>query len=503
MPIQTTAEIVAGLTAQVKSLENDKTAGHEMIQEAYADAARALLRLEDIGWSSLTGQSTEQRYEIKDLQKMSEKMREWSDTNPLLWRGNEIRCSYLFGNGYKIGTVGADSSISVRAQEDIEDPINQAALFSPEALAANEKARYTDGNLFVCFDKGSRRFQVVPFKQVEDAYTNPDDPGEVWFYLRTRSAREFDPLKNVFDTVKKSIWIPVDTFKAPVGIRGLKKLGNHPIDWGKLIVDSRVNRQIGETWGLPDAFAAAPWAIAYSSYLRDGTKVLAALAEWTWQIKSKSAKAGQNVGASVRSSDGPAKTVVSDMEMVALPKSDAVDLTTGRPIAAQVAGALGVSVVILLADPGQSGAFGTAQTLTDPTIRTMLTRREMNSQFLVRCLKLLKIKDPTILWEKMAQDPDHREMQTKVAALETGLFHVDEAREPIAELAGFTIKHETPPEGYMLPNNAESLNRLDVDADSTASATSKSTGQGGASTTAKPSAGDNSARDMDKKSENS
>lgn len=502
MPIQTSTEVIAALNAKVKSLENDKSAGAEMIQEAYADAARALLRLEDIGWSSLAGGiNVEKRYEIADLHKMAEKMREWSDTNPLLWRGNEIRCSYLFGNGYKIGTIGADTSISARAQEDIDDPINQSALFSPEALAANEKARYTDGNLFVCFDKGTRRFQVIPLKQIEDAYTNPDDPGEVWFYKRTRSAREFDAIKNKFDSVKKSVWIPVDTFKPPTGIRGISKLGDTAIDWGKVVVDSRVNRQIGETWGLPDAFAAAPWAIAYSSYLRDGTKVLAALAEWTWQIKPKSKTQGQNVGAQVRGSDGPAKTIVSDMEMSALPKSDAVDLTTGRPIAAQVAGALGVSVVILLADPGQSGAFGTAQTLTDPTIRTMLTRRELNSQFLIRCLKLLKIKDPTILWEKMAQDPDHREMQTKVAALSTGLFHEDEVREPIAELAGFTIKHESPPEGYMLPNNSESLNRLDVDND--ASPTAKATGQGGADPSAKPSAGDNSARDMDKDSENS
>lgn len=499
--IKTTNEVVKELTERVHALEADKDSSAEMVQEAYADAARALLRMEDIGWSQLTGMRTETRYDVEQLHDISEKMREWSDTNPLLWRGNEIRCSYLFGNGYKIGTIGADTSISVRAQEDIDNPINQAALFSPEALAANEKARYTDGNLFACFSKAERRFQIVPFAQIEDAYTNPDDAGEVWFYKRTRESREFDILKNRFQEVRKSVWIPVDTFTPPKEVKTLKSLGEHPIDWDKVIVDSRVNRQIGETWGLPDAFAAAPWAIAYSSYLRDGTKVLAALAEWVWQIKPKTRAGGQNVGASVRSSDGPAKTIVSDMEMSALPKSDAVDLTTGRPIAAQVAGALGVSVVILLADPGQSGAFGTAQTLTDPTIRTMLTRRELNSQFLIRCLSLLKIKDPTILWEKMAQDPDHREMQTKVAAGLTGLFHEDEMREPIAELAGFTIKHESPPEGYMLPNNANSLARKDVDSD--ASPTSQANGQGGANASAKPSNSDNSLRDMDKDSENS
>lgn len=498
--VKTTAEVVRELTARVHTLEADKSVSAEMVQEAYADAARALLKLEDIGWTSLAGISTDSRYSIEDLHDISERMREWSDTNPLLWRGNEIRCSYLFGNGYKIGTIGADTVISVRAQADIDNPLNQAALFSPEALAANEKARYTDGNVFACFTRSTRRFQIVPFKQIEDAYTNPDDPGEVWFYLRTRSSREFDAIKNKFSTVEKSVWIPVDTFDAPADVKRLRKLGDNDIDWDKIIVDSRVNRQIGETWGLPDAFAAAPWAIAYSSYLRDGTKVLAALAEWVWQIKPKTRTGGQNVGASVRNSDGPAKTIVSDMEMSALPKSDAVDLSTGRPIAAQVAGALGLSVVILLSDPGQSGAFGTAQTLTDPTIRTMLTRRELNSQFLIRCLALLKIKNPTILWEKMAQDPDHREMQTKIAAVSTGGYHPDEWREQIAELAGFTLRHEDVPEGYLMPNNEQSLARKDIDRD--ASPTSKATGQGGADPSAKPSASDNSLRDMDSDSEN-
>ncbi len=500
--MKTSQDVIQSLTERVRSMENDKSASAEMVQEAYADAARALLRLEDIGWSSLTSTDISQRYQISELHDISDRMQEWGDTNPLLWRGNEIRCSFLFGNGYKIGTVGAESTISERALQDIAEPLNQAAIFSPEALAANEKARYTDGQIFAIFDKPTRRFQVVPFRQIEDAYTNPDDLGEVWFYLRSRSSREYDPVRKQFQDVKKSSWIPVDTYKPTAAMRSLRELGENPIDWTKTVIDSRVNRRVGETWGLPDAFAAAPWAIAYSSYMRDGTRVLAALAEWVWQIKPKSRKGGQSVGAQVRSSDGPAKTIVSDMEITSLPKNDAVDLSTGRPLAAQVAAALGVSVVLLLADPGQSGAFGTAQTLTDPTIRTMVTRRELNSQFLVRCLRQLKIKDPAILWEKMAQDPDHREMQTKVAANETGLFHVDEVRESIAELAGFSLKHDEPPKGYMIPNNSESLSRGDVDSD--ASPMTKANGQGGAATgpIEKPSAGDNSLRDMDADSEN-
>jgi hypothetical protein len=230
--------------------------------------------------------------------------------------------------------------------------------------------------------------------------------------------------------------------------------------------------------------------------MKDGIKIQQGLAEWIWAVKPKSRAAGTNTAATIRATGGgPAKTIVSDSEIVPLPKAGSVDLNEGRPIAALVAAALGVSVVILLADPGQSGAYGTAQTLTDPTIRTMQARRELSTNFVKRCLRLLGIKDPAVLWQKMAQDPDHREMQTKVAAVATGAFHEDEWREEIANLAGFTLKHDAPPEGYMLPNNANSLNRMDVDSD--ANPTSQATGQGGASLEKKPSYGDHSLRDMD------
>jgi hypothetical protein len=125
-------------------------------------------------------------------------------------------------------------------------------------------------------------------------------------------------------------------------------------------------------------------------------------------------------------------------------------------------------VVILLSDPGQSGAYGTAQTLTDPSIRTMKLRQDMVGDFLCRCLKLLGIVKPAIVWEKMSPDVDYREMQTVNMALGSGLFHADEVRPISAKLAGITLLHPDAPDGYLDPNNVKSLARKDIDADSSA-----------------------------------
>jgi hypothetical protein len=471
-----------------------------------------MLAADDVGWVKLGTTSDEDgQFSLDQLKGISKQLQEWTTTNPLLSRGNEIRCSYLFGTQYEVSTEDAESTISKRAQSAIDHPINQAAVFSQSALIAAERARYTDGNVFALYDQGTQRFQMIPFKQISDSMYNPSDPGEVWYFQRTYTARVINAKTGNLNNKEVKEWYRSDAYKPRSG-KYLTVINGRPVVENKVIVDSRVNRPIGQTWGLPDSFAAAPWALTYSKYLSDGAKVLASLAEWTWQLKPSTKKAGDQAGAKIKSGSGVAGTVITDMEVKSLPEAKAVDLSTGRPLAAQVASALGISVVILLSDPGQSGAYGTAQTLTDPTIRTMVARQELLTDFLLRCLHLIGITKPTILWAKMAPDPDFREMQTKVAAWETGLFEADEVRGPIAAVAGINLLHDSAPADVMLPNNSDSLSRLDVDADATAtpgtaSAGTKATGQGGAKKSnalaadaksrAKPSDGNNDLRDME------
>lgn len=454
------------LEEQVNSLKGE--AEQERIQadyfrEAYDDAVRAMLAQEDVGWNLLNTSTDEDNFTNEQLQQITKKLRTWTDTNPLLSRGCEIRSSYLFGSGYAIGAEDAETTISVRAQKLIDDYINQQNVFGPEALIAAERARFSSGQHFVLFDKLTNTFSPIPFANIHDALYNPIDAGEVWYYQHKYSRRVQNFSTGKFETKEVTVWYPVDTYK---------RKGSHPatidgdkVDASKIIVDSRVNRPVGATWGTPDSFPAAPWALAYSAYLRDGTKVLASLAEWAWKLSPKSKNGADKAGARVKSAGTAGGVAVTDMELQSLPRANAVDLNTGRPLAAQVAASLGISVVILLSDPGQSGAYGTAQTLTDPSIRTMKLRQDVNSDFLIRCLKLIGVSKPAILWEKMSPDVDYREQQTVISALGTGLFHADEARPIIAKLAGITLLHALPPEGYMDPNNSNSLNRLDVDAD--------------------------------------
>lgn len=452
----------------------------EYFKEAYSDSARAMLSAEDVGWNKIGTVGDLTQITLDEAKTVSKRLHGYMESNPLLARGREVRASYLFSSSYEVGTEGAESKITPQQRNIINRQRNQNSVFSMEALERLEAERYAAGQVFVLYDRGQKNFQHISFQEIGDIIYNPDDSSDIWYVKREWTSRiiRADGSTAVVDN---KYYYPASTYDG--GESGFAQyINNVQVDDTKRMVVDRVNVQPGGNLGIPDSFAAAPWALAYSAYLSDGSKVLAALAEWAWLVKPKKRNPAERAAATVRSERGAGGTLFTDMDVQAMPTANAVDLSTGRPLAAQVASALGISIVLLLADPGQSGAYGTAQTLSDPNRRTMEARRERNTAFLEHCLQLIGIEDPAIKWPKMSPGSDDEESDIVLKAWGSGLFHDDEIRPQLAELANITLLHETPPDGFMIPNNIESLARPDVDADGQAVAsdgtTSQNNGQG-------------------------
>lgn len=436
----------------------------DVYQEAYSDAVRQMFAFEDIGWQALGGPNTDKPgNDLAQSKSIAEKLSDFSETNPLLKRGKEIRNSYLFSEPYEIGTEGAKSKITPQQRNIIDRPENQEAVFSLSALETIEGERFDGGNAFVLWDKVKKVFQRIPFDEIGDVVYDPFDKSQLRYIMRQMTYEAVIASTGEKVAREFKMWYPVSRYEPTEGY--LTHIGDVPVDSNKRMIVSRVNLRSGSVFGLPDSFAAAPWALAYSAYLRDGTKVLAALAEWVWKITPKKRPAAERAAAAVRTERGAGGSIFTDMDVQALPKSDAVDLNTGRPLASQVAAALGISIVVLLADPGQSGAYGTAQTLADPNRRTMQARREVNTEFLKECLRLVGIDDPAITWAKMAPGSDLEEVQLLSAIWGTGLFEPEEVRPRLAKVGQITLLQDDAPDGVLVPNNAMSLARSDIDAD--------------------------------------
>lgn len=457
-------------TIRIREIERKletSDATNESLQEAYSDAVRQMMAFDDIGWDRLGGSNERGANDINTSKRLAAQLSDWVETNPLLRRANEQRCSYLFSQPYEIGTQDAKVDLTPQQRNIISKPANQEAVFGLSALEAIETQRFEAGNQFTQYDMDLKEFQQIPFEEIADIIYDPFNKAILRYIKRSITYTVINAETGRPEPRKDEYWVPCNKYN-PDRNGYFDRIGDIRVEKRKRMVVSRVNRKTGSLFGVPDSFAAAPWALAYSAYLRDGTKVLAALAEWVWKVSPKKRPAAERAAAAVRTERGAGGTLFTDMDVQSLPKADAIDLNTGRPLASQVAAATGISVVVLLADPGQSGAYGTAQTLSDPNRRTMQTRREINTEYLKECLELIGVKNPEVVWGKMAPGTDKEEVDLLAQAWGTGLFHEKEIRPRIADVAQITLLEDEAPEGVMLPNNEESLNRKDIDTDGSA-----------------------------------
>ena len=396
----------------------------QALQESYSQMAASMLNIEDEGWTKLGIHFDDtDAFTLTQLHLLSKALIERTDGNPLLKRGLGLRTSYIFGRGLEIGNLS-----SQRIRNLIDDPQNQAALFSAEAMAINERSNFTSGQMFILGDNSSKKLQRIPFNEITGWVTNPDDAETIYFIRRSWSRKAIDG-----NALEVHEWYPVDTYTGP---RTTRVIQNQPVNYNKTMFPFMVNKRAGNVWGVPDCFSAYPWAYAYNEYLKDGSRILKSLSMFAWQLKSKSKAGATSAAATIATPSTAGSTAIlgADMELSALPRtSNSVDLGNGKPLAAMVASALEVSVVALLSDPGTSGAYGVAQTLDMPTTKAMQSRQKLWENYLKRVLLFFGEKKADIKWPKMENESSYRQLQSLALANESGAIWPDEYRNAVLD----------------------------------------------------------------------
>lgn len=376
------AEETAALRAELDAVTN----ALEVVTESWVDAEFAA---EDRGWIKL-GAEMQNAFTRQGIYSMVRNSRLMSVVSPLLKRGLQLRKAYVFGQGVELGA--RDPEINALVQDFLDDPMNRRTFSSAQARETGEGMLGTDGNVFLALPTsplyGRVQVRIVPFDEIRDIVKNPDDREDDWYYLRewntttvedgyagtrTRWARQraYHPALNYF---------PADR---PTAIDGI------PVYWDTPIDHTHVNRIPGTKWGIPDAYAALPWARAYEGFLTDWARLMKALSRFAWKLTGDKGGKADRAAARLRdvlpSPDGTGVGGVGGVaaygpgtNLEAIPKSGAtIDADSGKPLAALVAASLGVSVVSLIADPGTTGARAVAETLDKPTVLEMSGRREV------------------------------------------------------------------------------------------------------------------------------
>ncbi|WKN47138.1 hypothetical protein [Nocardioides sp. Arc9.136] len=377
-------------------------AAHETIEVLEEGMSDLELAAEDRGWRQ-AGLELDREFSREGLTSVVRNCSVMAIASPMIKRGLQLRLGYVWGQGLDVSARagdGAAQDVNAVIQGFWDDPSNQVALTSPEAQENLERRLGKQGNIvFTLFPDpltGRVQIRVTPFEEIGDKIANPEDRDETWFFFRTYTAtvveQGYAGTRTRVET--RRVLHPALGYWPPVRPRTIDGL---PVLWDQPMLHVSVNRPEGAKWGIPDVYAALPWARAYEGFLTDWARLVKALSKFAWRLtgdkSSRARSAAQKLAAAMPRPVGgadPGQGLVGGVaaggpgvSLEAIPKSGAtIDSGSGRPLASMVAAALGVSVVDLLADPGVTGARAVAETLDKPVVLEMNARRRLWSSVL-------------------------------------------------------------------------------------------------------------------------
>jgi len=371
----------AATASEVAILEGTVDQLQYRLQESFAQLE---LARENQGYLALSAQYS-QEFSRDGLQRAAEMGRIFGVANPLIKRGREVRHAYVHGQGCTVDAKNAKVNDVVQAF--LDDEGNQNSAFGAQARQVLEGALYDEGNYaFVCFTNpldGRVQVRTIPFDELTDKVCAPGDKATTWFYLR-RWVEQTQQADGSWATETREAYYPDLKYQPATKYRAINGI---PVMWDAPVRHVMVNAGQGWKWGIGDSYAAIPWALSHKGFLEDWALLMKALAKIAYVTTSKTAGQAQAKRTQLKGMENvPAGSTVSmtdDQKLEPISKSGAtLDSESSRPLATMAASALGLPVTILLADPGQTGARATAETLDLPTRLIMQARQELHRQLL-------------------------------------------------------------------------------------------------------------------------
>lgn len=343
----------------------------------------AELEAEDRGWQR-TDDASAREFTRDGLQASAARARLNYLANPLIRRAVNVRTFYTWGQGVEI--AGRDETVNEVLQAFLDDPINEQVLFGHEARESKDHDLQTDGNLFLALFTspltGSVHIRSLPFDEVKEVLTDPEDRERRRFYRREWESTVVDPRTGTSTTQTMKALYPDIGYRPRARPRAY---GDVEVRWDSPVLHVRTGGIGGMRFGVSEVYAALPWARAYRGFLEDWAGLAKALSKFAWKGTTKPGKVGALRRAlapqpTPGAPDGQiAQALVSDgaTDLTPISKSGAtLDADSGRPLAMMVSAACDIPYTILMGDP-DIGNLATAKTLDRPTELAMQSRREM------------------------------------------------------------------------------------------------------------------------------
>jgi len=153
--------------------------------------AQLSLAREDAGWERIL-QDGQRELTQEARKRNAELCRVFAIANPLIKRGLELRAAHVFGQG--VGTTATGEQVNSVVQTWLDDAEVREVFAGPQAQARNELALGTDGNVFFALFTnpltGRVKPRVIPFEEIQEQITDPEDSLSVRYYKRVWNRRD-------------------------------------------------------------------------------------------------------------------------------------------------------------------------------------------------------------------------------------------------------------------------------------------------------------------------
>lgn len=462
-PEVVTPEQVQVMQEAMESLQRN----YSLVVENLADVQ---LMLDAQGWTPMFDYTTNGLTKLQ-LNTASRQLRELVVGSPLMKKGAGLRHGFIFGKGFEVDVSSIKTNMGKARVIQMAEKV-----FGPATLEQWTRADFTDGNFFMVGDNKTKKVSLVPVEQITGVYVDGDDREDVQAFRRSWIRFTGTKAEN------RNEWYYTDTYDG----RRLTTIPNgeavdatEGVDKNKTILWNPVNRQIGWTWGIPDALPAIAWSRLYRDFVENGYKMSEAMTRVAFTLTSKTRAGGTNAAAGMATGTGAGRTAAmsNGMNMSALSTAGkAYDFESGDSIAAFIASAIEVPLQDLLSKPDSDKADG----VPGHVKRAMRIRQHLYGAFIKRVLVWLGAPATiSIKWPEIDDMDVFRKSQMVTGAWGTGLYDPEEIRPALAEVGGIPLTKPTAPSGVLVPNNLETVKAGAQVTDTSGNASDKTVNQSG------------------------
>ena len=378
--------------SEAQALIQQQSLAIDLLQERLSTLEIAIPELGN-GWERISGSSGAD-FDRGKLQTIADLSKIYFLKNPLIKRAVTVQSLYVWGQSYSV--TAEDPNVQELLDAFWLNRLNQP-VFSHQALMQQEQELQLNGNLFYIFftgTDGTVTVRTVPFSQVREIITNPEDAQEPGFYRRSYSTRSLDGTVKTID-----VYHPDWQYE---GERNIENIQGKLIIWDAPIHHVRVNCLTDMQWGVPEVYAAIDWANAYKIFMEDWSKLVKAYSRFAWNATVKGGQAAVNqFSASLEqmlnpdpNAEGQTPGIFVGNQNTTMQPYKFSGATTAiddsRRLLLMVGSATGIPEHILAADPSTSN-LATSKSLERPVELQFSNRQRLWSDILYSiCMFVIK-----------------------------------------------------------------------------------------------------------------